>query len=116
MNRAKIGVVWGVDDGAPAILTEYMLAGLPVLANVNLRCGLQYITPKTGATATEDKFHLGLRPHREGLRLPPRAVVLSNWTWPTAANGWPQRATWFTPEIRSLIPGTKGNRRRFSDD
>jgi hypothetical protein len=38
MNRAKIGVVWGVDDGAPAILTEYMLAGLPVLANVNLRC------------------------------------------------------------------------------
>jgi hypothetical protein len=61
MNRAKIGVVCGVDDGAPAILTEYMLAGLPVLANVNLRCGLQYITPKTGATATEDKFHLGLR-------------------------------------------------------
>ena len=32
MNLARIGVVCGVDDGAPAILTEYMLAGLPVVA------------------------------------------------------------------------------------
>jgi hypothetical protein len=31
MNRAKFGVVCGRDDGAPPILTEYMLAGLPVL-------------------------------------------------------------------------------------
>ena len=48
MNRARFGVVCGVDDGAPAILTEYMLAGLPVLANAELRCGLQYILPETG--------------------------------------------------------------------
>ncbi len=52
MNLARIGVVCGVDDGAPAILTEYMLAGLPVLANARLRCGLQYIRPETGRAAT----------------------------------------------------------------
>mgnify|MGYP002714455482 CR=1 FL=1 len=33
INRARVGVVCGRDDGAPAILTEYMLAGLPVLVS-----------------------------------------------------------------------------------
>ncbi|WP_283179999.1 glycosyltransferase [Gemmobacter sp. 24YEA27] len=56
INRAKIGVVCGVHDGAPAILTEYMLAGLPVLANAGLVCGRQYIRPDTGLTATEQDF------------------------------------------------------------
>ena len=46
MDRAKIGVVCGAEDGAPAVLTEYMLAGLPVLADEALVCGLQFIVPK----------------------------------------------------------------------
>ena len=43
MNRARFGVVCGVDDGARAILTEYMPAGLPVLADEALCCGLQFL-------------------------------------------------------------------------
>ena len=83
MNRAHIGVVCGVDDGAPAILTEYMLAGLPVLANDRLRCGLQYIRPDTGRAAPEAGFAGAL----EALiqlkdSLDPRTVVQANWTWP----------------------------------
>jgi glycosyltransferase involved in cell wall biosynthesis len=48
MNRARFGMVCGRDDGAPAILTEYMLAGLPVLCNAELVCGRQFILPETG--------------------------------------------------------------------
>jgi len=83
MNQAKIGVVCGVDDGAPAILTEYMLAGLPVLANAALTCGLQYITPQTGAVAAAEQFHHGIIDMLA--RLPdfaPRQTVLDNWSWP----------------------------------
>lgn len=86
MNLARIGVVCGVDDGAPAILTEYMLAGLPVLANADLKCGLQYITPETGRTAHEGQFHIALQ---EMLAAPgsfrPREAVLLNWSWPQTA-------------------------------
>ncbi len=57
MNQSRLGVVCGVDDGAPAILTEYMLAGIPVLANSALSCGLHYITPETGRMAPADEFH-----------------------------------------------------------
>lgn len=86
MNLAKIGVVCGVDDGAPAILTEYMLAGLPVLANAALRCGLHYITPQTGATATAADFHAGLIDLlARAPEMHPRDVVLSRWTWPHSA-------------------------------
>src|SRR5699024_2016269 len=53
INRARVGVVCGQDDGAPAILTEYQLAGLPVLANARLSCGLQFVTPETGIAAHE---------------------------------------------------------------
>ncbi len=86
MNRAKIGVVCGIDDGAPAILTEYMLAGLPVLANADLRCGLQYITPLTGAAWPAGDFHQGITDLLA--RAPfmnPRNVVLERWTWPHSA-------------------------------
>lgn len=83
INRAKVGVVCGVEDGAPAILTEYMLAGLPVLANAGLVCGRQYITPETGLLASETDFGAALQHlvathgnHR------PRAVVQRHWTWP----------------------------------
>ena len=83
MNRAKFGVVCGVDDGAPAILTEYMLAGLPVLANAALRCGLQFILPETGRTASADEFAeaiLDMRATASHFR--PRDTVLDRWTWP----------------------------------
>ncbi len=82
MNRARFGVVCGVDDGAPAILTEYMLAGLPVLANAELRCGLQFILPETGMTASTNGFAdaiLTMRETYEEFR--PRQAVLERWTW-----------------------------------
>jgi glycosyltransferase involved in cell wall biosynthesis len=83
MNQARIGVVCGVDDGAPAILTEYMLAGIPVLANSKLRCGLQYITPRTGLMAPAEHFHEGIRDMlARHETFAPREVVLANWTWP----------------------------------
>lgn len=83
MNQARIGVVCGVDDGAPAILTEYMLAGIPVLANSELRCGLQYIKPTTGRVASAEKFHEGIVDLLGRLEtFNPREVVLANWTWP----------------------------------
>ena len=83
MNLARIGVVCGVDDGAPAILTEYMLAGLPVLANSGLKCGLQFITPATGRIANEDQFHKVLREMlREIHSFNPRETVSRNWSWP----------------------------------
>jgi glycosyltransferase involved in cell wall biosynthesis len=83
MNTARIGVVCGVDDGAPAILTEYMLAGLPVLANSALTCGLQYILPENGRTASAEEFHTAiLHMLRILADFSPRQTVLDNWTWP----------------------------------
>ena len=83
MNRARFGVVCGVDDGAPAILTEYMLAGLPVLANAALACGLQYITPQTGRTATAMGFADALmQMRRDYMTFSPRETALTQWTWP----------------------------------
>lgn len=83
MNQARMGVVCGIDDGAPAILTEYMLAGLPVLANSALRCGLQYITPETGRVSPSDAFDKGIQDVLGALHtFSPRQAVLDNWTWP----------------------------------
>ena len=83
MNQSRIGVVCGVDDGAPAILTEYMLAGLPVLANEALRCGLQYITPQTGRISSEDAFPEAISEMLARLSdYSPRQAVIDNWTWP----------------------------------
>ncbi len=83
MNRAKFGVVCGIDDGAPAILTEYMLAGLPVLANAELRCGLQFILPETGMTASTNGFADAILTLRETYaEFRPRDAVLARWTWP----------------------------------
>lgn len=82
MNSARIGVVCGIDDGAPAILTEYMLAGIPVLANIRLRCGLQYIKPQTGAVAAPELFHEGIADMLARLEsFRPQETVLANWTW-----------------------------------
>jgi glycosyltransferase involved in cell wall biosynthesis len=82
INQARVGAVCGVDDGAPAILTEYMLAGLPVVANAQLRCGLQYICPETGIIAPPDRFELGLLEALERTDFRPREYVLENWAWP----------------------------------
>lgn len=83
MNRAKFGIVCGVDDGAPAILTEYMLAGLPVLGNAELRCGLQFILPETGRTASADGFAEAILDMRAtASRYSPRDTVLDRWTLP----------------------------------
>lgn len=83
MNRARIGVVCGVDDGAPAILTEYMLAGLPVLANARLSCGRQFIIPQTGRLAEAEGFAEAIASMLSGLDgFAPRQAVLDRWTWP----------------------------------
>lgn len=83
MNQARVGVVCGVDDGAPAILTEYMLAGLPVVANAELACGLQYILPDTGLIASADRFEQALIEALDQLgRFSPRQAVIDRWAWP----------------------------------
>jgi glycosyltransferase involved in cell wall biosynthesis len=83
MNRSRIGVVCGIDDGAPAILTEYMLAGLPVLANAELSCGRQFILPETGALATAGNFADGIMQLLQNAdSLSPRTAALERWTWP----------------------------------
>ena len=83
INRARLGVVCGQDDGAPAILTEYQLAGLPVLANANLCCGLQFITPETGLAAPEGEAFVRalddlLARHGD---YDPRPAALARWGW-----------------------------------
>lgn len=81
LNRAGIGVVCGVDDGAPAILTEYMLAGPPVLANSALRCDLQFITPQTGLAVPAERFHEEIEELlAEAPTINPRAAVMERWT------------------------------------
>lgn len=83
MNRARIGVVAGFDDGAPAILTEYMLAGLPVLANDGLSCGLQYIVPETGEAAPPEDWHRVIpRMLRNLDSYSPRETAIARWSWP----------------------------------
>ena len=79
--------IGGVDDGAPAILTEYMLAGLPVLANAALSCGLQFILPETGIATTAEAFADAIMTMRaEAHRFRPREAVLARWAWPHSAD------------------------------
>lgn len=86
MNRARFGVVCGVNDGAPAILTEYMLAGLPVLANAELACGLQFLLPETGTVASADGFAEAIMTmRRQYAAYDPRRAVLARWAWPHSA-------------------------------
>ena len=82
INRARVGVVCGVDDGAPAILTEYALAGVPVLANEALRCGLQFVTPETGlAAAAGADFAAALDRLLAAPPADPRGHALRHWGW-----------------------------------
>ena len=102
MNRARFGVVCGVDDGAPAILTEYMLAGLPVLANSALACGLQFILPQTGRAAPAEKFADAIMAMRaDHARYDPRPAVLARWTWPHSAG-----------KLRALLQARRNVERR----
>ena len=100
MNAARLGVGCGVGDGAPAILTEYMLAGLPVLANAGLRCGLQYIVPETGRTADEEAFPQALCDLIDAApAMRPRDVVLARWVWAHSVH-----------RLRAILAGsTKGH-------
>ena len=59
-----------------------MLAGLPVLANSRLRCGLHYVTPETGRVADEEAFPRALCDLIDAApALRPRDVVLARWVW-----------------------------------
>ena len=87
MNKARIGIVAGVNDGCPAVITEYMLAGLPVVANANLRCGTRYITPETGVLAKPETFHeaIGEVLARRD-EFTPRTYAMEHWTWPVSVS------------------------------
>jgi len=82
MNLARIGVVCGIEDGAPAILTEYMLAGLPVVANSRLKCGLQYILRDTGIVSDSETFEYGIIEALQRVdEFKPRDTVIERWSW-----------------------------------
>lgn len=83
INRARIGVVCGQDDGAPAILTEYQLAGLPVLANADLTCGLDYVTPEAGLIARPgaEFAEAMVRLIAEANHYNPRPQAIARWGW-----------------------------------
>ncbi len=54
-----------------------------MLANAELACGLHYILPDTGMTATPDGFAEAIMTMRARHRhFAPRAAVLDHWTWP----------------------------------
>lgn len=105
MNLARVGVVCGVEDGAPAILTEYMLAGLPVLANAALSCGLHCIRPETGRTADAGGFAAALMELVDASgTYTPREAVLSRWTWPHSVDRL-ARLIADTPKGRRILGG-----------
>jgi hypothetical protein len=82
MNRARIGVVCRERAGAPAALTEQMLAGLPVLANAEFGRGLRHIRPETGAVAAPARFHEGILDLlARAPTLAPREVAAARWGW-----------------------------------
>ena len=82
INRARVGVVCGEDDGAPAILTEYQLAGLPVLANARLICGLQHVPPGAGAIAEPGVPFAAALDRLLAAPLPsPRESAIRQWGW-----------------------------------
>ncbi len=112
MNQARIGVVSGVDDGAPAISTEHMLAGIPVRSQSKLRCGLQYITPRTGLSWLRQSTFMKRNPRHAGTasrRSAPREVVSAKLDGAT-----------YHPETEahyfSLLDGPIGSRGNFCAD
>lgn len=85
INRARVGIVAGVNDGCPAVLTEYMLADVPVLANASLCCGLRFITPETGWVSLRDDFARSIQIALEQCHsIKPRQYAIERWGWPTS--------------------------------
>jgi hypothetical protein len=104
IGRARIGIVAGERDGCPAILTEYALADVPVLANAALCCGLRLITPESGRIAPAEAWPHTLRAMLAGLdRFSPRASVID-------AVAWPRSIARFTAAIRRLEAARAGRR------
>lgn len=59
-----------------------MLAGLTVLDKAGMRCGLQFILPETGMTASTNGFADAILTMRETwAEFRPREAVLERWTW-----------------------------------
>ncbi|TNH37918.1 glycosyltransferase family 4 protein [Paracoccus haeundaensis] len=82
INRARIGVVCGQHDGAPAILTEYQLAGLPVLANADLVCGLDHVPASAGTVASPGApFAAALDGLLASPPADPRPDAITRWGW-----------------------------------
>lgn len=82
INRARIGVVAGQRDGCPSILSEYRLAGVPVLANAALCCGLRFVTPRAGVIAPPGEWHTAIVDMLDRLdEFDPRAAALEDSTW-----------------------------------
>lgn len=82
INRARIGVVCGQHDGAPAILTEYQLAGLPVLANADLVCGLDHVSEGSGAIAAPGApFAAAMDRLLTTPQPDPRPAAIARWGW-----------------------------------
>ena len=97
VNHARIGVIAGYDDGAPAIITEYMLAGLPVLANAGLVCGRQYVTPRSGRCAVPADWPRVIAEMLDDLdRFDPRAEALARCHWRRSAGMLLDRIAKFT--------------------
>jgi len=85
INRARLGVVCGQHDGAPAILTEYQLAGLPVLANANLVCGLDHVPADAGAVAEPGAPFAAAMDRLLAFPPPdPRPAAIARWGWRTS--------------------------------
>lgn len=82
INRARVGVVCGQHDGAPAILTEYQLAGLPVLANADLVCGLDHVPASAGTIASPGApFAAALDGLLASPPADPRPDAIARWGW-----------------------------------
>lgn len=82
INQARIGVVAGVEDGCPGVITEYMLAGLPVLMNAEIRCGSRFLTPETGWLAHARDFPLAIQMALDAYgELDPRSYAIEHWGW-----------------------------------
>lgn len=85
INQGRVGIVAGVEDGCPAIISEYMLAGIPVLANAGLCCGLRLVKPETGWVYPEEYFADGiLRALNECNHINPRPFALEHCGWPAS--------------------------------
>ncbi|MDT1064622.1 hypothetical protein RM190_22385 [Paracoccus sp. CPCC 101403] len=64
-------------------MTEYQLAGLPVLANARLCCGLEFVPPEGGLIAEKGEEFAASLDHllRHHFEYNPREAALKRWGW-----------------------------------